>query len=324
MLITNYTRAIMKNQENYYLSEKIGCCLFAFLFLFHSFGLKAQENYKTEGGLNQLIEIQGVKINFSMRGNGTPVLLIHGWPQTMHEWEKISPELSKFHTVITLDLPGFGRSTPSLTGYSKRALASYIHAFIKALKLKEKTINIVGHDIGGQVAYAYARMYGNSVSKLVIIEVPVPGLDGWEERKYRLWHFGFHQQLDLPETLVQYNVPAYLNYFFQRAYNKTAMDQDEVGPYISSYSNPDTLHAGFELYRAFDQDVKDNMGYDKEKLKMPVLAIGGEHSLNTYVYDQLKNSTVNLQAAVIKNSAHWVPEEQPDLLAKRLIQFLAD
>ncbi|SEA77050.1 alpha/beta fold hydrolase [Pedobacter hartonius] len=269
--------------------------------------------------------VRDVELSYSIQGSGSPVLLIHGWPQTQDEWRHVVPLLTNDHTVITVSLPGIDGSGPSKEGYSKKELARYIHDLL--VKLGHNKITVVGHDIGGQVAYAYSKQFPEEVEAVVIIDVPIPGLPGWEHErgKWPRWHFAFHQQKDLPEILVRNNVADYLNYFFKGlSYNKQAMNDAEVQPFIEAYSNETTLVAGFELYRAFDQDAEDNKNI-LPKLKMPVLAIAGEHSrMKGPVYGQLKEAAEQLIGAIAPNCSHYIPEENPEWLAKRIIKFIAD
>jgi len=267
--------------------------------------------------------VEDVKLSYSLQGKGSPVLLIHGWPQTQDAWRHLVSLLRADYTVITVDLPGIGGSDPSKKGYSKKNLAQYLHELIVVLGYKK--IAVVGHDIGGQVAYAYARQFPEEVGAVAIIDVPIPGLPGWEEEraKWPRWHFAFHQQKDLPEILVRNNVADYLNYYFKGlSYNKQELSDAEVQPFISAYSNDSTLHAGFELYRAFEQDEVDNQGLFP-KLKMPVLAISGEHSrIKNTLYDQLKEAAERLTGDVAPACGHYIPEENPDWLAKRIMKFV--
>ena len=269
--------------------------------------------------------IREVKLCYSIQGSGSPVLLIHGWPQTQDAWRYLVPLLTENHTVITVDLPGIGGSSPSKMGYSKRELARYIRELL--LKLNYHKVTVIGHDIGGQVAYAYAKEFTEEVQSVVVIDVPIPGMPGWEQErgKWPRWHFAFHQQKDLPEILVRNNVASYLNYFFQGlSYNKGALNTAEVAPYIEAYSNEASLHAGFELYRAFDQDAEENQKGLSSKLKIPLLAIGGEYSrMKNSVSEQFEEVAEHLTWKIAPASGHYVPEEAPDWLAKTVIKFAA-
>ena len=268
--------------------------------------------------------IRDVKLCYSIQGSGSPVLLLHGWPETQDAWRYLVPLLTAYHTVITVDLPGIGGSSTSKMGYSKRELARYIRDLM--VKLNYHKVALIGHDIGGQVAYAYVKEFPKEVQSVVIIDVPIPGMPGWEQErgKWPRWHFAFHQQKDLPEILVRNNVASYLNYFFQGlSYNKRALNAAEVYPFIEAYSNEAVLHAGFEMYRAFDLDAEENQKSLSSKLKIPLLAIGGEYSrMKNSVFEQFKEVAEQLSWKIAPGSGHYIPEEAPDWLAKTIIEFV--
>ena len=138
-------------------------------------------------------------------------------------------------------------------------------------------------------------------------------------------HWAFHSFPDLPEALVSGKERIYLNSFFQNfSYNKAVFSEARVDRYVQAYSKPSSLHAGFEYYRALEKDAADNQDHESAKLTMPVLSIGGANSrLNKYVVDQLRAGTTRLTGDLAPESGHWIPEEQPEWLAKRLMEFIA-
>jgi pimeloyl-ACP methyl ester carboxylesterase len=119
--------------------------------------------------------INGIQMHYVIGGQGDPVVLLHGWPQTWYEWHKVMPALAKNYTVIAPDLRGLGDSSKPLTGYDGNTTAEDLYQLISQLDLKQK-INLVGHDIGVQTAYSYAAIHPDNVSKLVILDVPVLGI----------------------------------------------------------------------------------------------------------------------------------------------------
>jgi len=286
--------------------------------------MSVKSHHKTHPLEKKTEIIRDVKLCYSIQGSGSPLLLIHGWPQTQDAWRYLVPLLTVSHTVLTVDLPGIGGSSPSRTGYSKLELARYIRELM--VKLNYHKATLIGHDIGGQVAYAYAKQFTEEVQSVVVIDVPIPGMPGWEQErgKWPRWHFAFHQQKDLPEILVRNNVASYLNYFFQGlSYQKQALSSTEVQPFIEAYSNEETLHSGFEMYRAFDVDAEENQKSLLSKLKIPLLAIGGEYSrMKNSVAEQFEDVAEQLTWKIAPNSGHYIPEEVPDWLAKTIIEFI--
>lgn len=142
---------------------------------------------------HEQILVEGISLHVVQAGNPSarPIVLLHGWPQSWIEWQEVmSLAASEFH-AIAIDLPGIGGSKSPVTDSSKRALAAVVHGLIEQLDLKGATL--VGHDVGGMIAYAYLRRY-EDVAGVVIIDVVIPGLDPWDEvigNPY-IWHFAFH------------------------------------------------------------------------------------------------------------------------------------
>ena len=229
------------------------------------------------------------------------------------------PALSKNYTVIAPDLRGLGDSSKPLTGYDGKTVAEDIHQLVT--KLGFKTIFLVGHDIGGQIAYPYAAAHPSEVKRLVIMDAPTPGF--FPPKTPRFWWVLFHQTPDLPEALVQGKEMTYLSWFYHNlAYNPAAITQDDINEFVSHYSAPGGMRAGFEYYRAFPQDAIENQNYSKTKLTMPVLAVYGSYYpalggnvTNTALY-AMKTLAQNVRGIEIPNSGHWGPEESARLCDK--------
>jgi pimeloyl-ACP methyl ester carboxylesterase len=270
------------------------------------------------------IQAGPIRWHYISGGSGDVVVLLHGWPQTWFEWRDVMPDLAKRYRVIAADLPGLGDSAEAAS-YDKKSLAQHLRRLMAELKIT--SFHLVGHDMGGIVAYAYARQFPGDLKSVVLVDTPIPGLTGWDglRSQWPRWHFAFHNLPDLPEALVSGRERIYLNWFFQTlAYNKTVFSDARVDRYVQAYSRPSTLHAGFEYYRAFEKDAADNEDHATAKVSIPVLSIGGANSrLNKYVVDQLRAGTTRLTGDLAPESGHWIPEEQPAWLAKRLLDFFA-
>jgi pimeloyl-ACP methyl ester carboxylesterase len=267
----------------------------------------------------------GVQIHYVIGGHGNPVVLLHGWPETWYEWRHVMPTLAKNFTIIAPDLPGLGDSSKPSTGYDGKTVAEDIHQLVD--KLGFKTIFLVGHDIGAQIAYSYAAAHPTEVKRLVVSDKLFPGFapSGITEP----WWFVFHQTPDIPESLVQGKELMYLSWFYHNlAYNPAAITQDDINEFVSHYSAPGGMRAGFEYYRAFPQDAIENQNYSKTKLIMPVLAVfgsyypalGGNITGNPALYS-MKALAQNVRGIQIPNSGHWGPEERPDFVIKMLDNF---
>jgi pimeloyl-ACP methyl ester carboxylesterase len=274
---------------------------------------------------HHMTTVNGIQMHYVMGGKGDPIVLLHGWPQTWYEWRHVMPALAKNYTVIAPDLRGLGDSSKPLTGYDGKTIAEDIHQLVT--KLGFKTIFLVGHDIGTQVAYSYAAAHPTEVKRLVVMDFTIPGFG--PAGRMPLWWPIFHQTRDIPEALIQGKEMMYLSWFYQNlAFNPSAITQTDINEFVSHYSAPGGMRAGLEYYRAFPQDAIQNMNYSKTKLTMPVLALGagyiptlgGNITMPTIVYG-MQTLAQNATGIKVPNSGHWIPEERPDLVIKLLDNF---
>jgi pimeloyl-ACP methyl ester carboxylesterase len=271
--------------------------------------------------------VNGIQIHYVIGGHGDPVVLLHGWPETWYAWHHVMPALAKNYTVIAPDLRGLGDSSKPLTGYDGKTLAEDIHQLVTQLGFK--TIFLVGHDIGTQVAYSYAAAHPTEVKRLAVMELTIPGFV--PAGRMPLWWVIFHQTPDVPEALVQGKEMMYLSWFLHNlAFNPAAITQADINEYVSHYSAPGGMRAGFEHYRAFPQDAIQNQNNSKTKLTMPVLALGGGYiptfggniTMPTVIYG-MKILAQSVLGITVPNSGHFIPEEQPVLLVKLLNNFFS-
>jgi pimeloyl-ACP methyl ester carboxylesterase len=269
-------------------------------------------------------DVNGVRLHYVAAGNGEPIVLVHGFPQTWYEWRRIIPALAERFTVIAPDYRGAGHSSRPVTGYDKRTMATDLRELVRHLGFERAAI--VGHDIGLMVAYSYAAQFPEATSKLVAVDAPLPGTKVWDRISVdpRVWHFAFHGARDLPETLVAGREREYLTFFVNaRIYNTAAFTPEDLDHYVRAYAEPGAMRAGFEVYRAFEQDVRDNRELMKNRLTMPVLAVGGAHSTSGPLIEEMMREVADdVTGVVIPESAHWIPEENPDALLESLTTFL--
>jgi pimeloyl-ACP methyl ester carboxylesterase len=246
--------------------------------------------------------VNGIQLHYVIGGQGDPVVLLHGWPETWYAWHRVMPALAKNYTVIAPDLRGLGDSSKPVTGYDGKTLAEDIHQLVTQLGFK--TIFLVGHDIGSFVVYPYAAAHPTEVKRLVVMDVPPPGffpppqVNGGPP----LWWILFHQTPDVPEALTQGKEMEYLSWHYQNlAYNRAAITQEAINEYVSRYSAPGGMRAGFEHYRAMPQDAIQNQNYSKTMLTMPVLALaggyiptfGGNTTMPCRIWDEAISSKCN-------------------------------
>ena len=256
----------------------------------------------------------------------TTIVLLHGWPESSHEWRKVIPALSSRYTVIAPDLRGIGGSRATATGYDKVTLAEDIHELVTQLRLKN--VYVVGHDIGGMVAYAYARSHPEDLSGVAIIDIPIPGIDPWDTVRSApwAWHFGFNSTRVLAEALVAGRQEIYFRHFFNDfAVTPSAISHADRKAYADAYSKPESLRAGFEFYRTFPQDEAYNRSH-QDALSIPILLAGGDHSGGPMLPALEKGlraaGATSVKEAVIPNCGHWVAEEQPQALVQTIEDFV--
>lgn len=258
---------------------------------------------------------------------GAPVVLLHGWPQTWRSWDAVRQRLSEAgFRVYAVDLPGVNGSAPLDTAYTKARMARAVRDMAEALDLG--AVHLVGHDIGGLVAYAYASLYPASVRTVAILEIALPGIEPlWSQvnASPRSWHFDFHQAPDhVAERLLgDGDVGVYLNHFYDaNAGAPEALTREARDSYVRAYSNPDALSASFEWYRAFDADADAFRVFAESPLEMPVLALTAGPP---YLLEAMRTSglATDLDGGSYPNAGHWLPEERPGDLSNRLIQHFS-
>jgi pimeloyl-ACP methyl ester carboxylesterase len=272
----------------------------------------------------------GLRLHFVTAGaSERTVILLHGFPQTWWEWHRIIPPLVRAgFRVVAPDYRGAGSSWRPHGGYDKRTMAEDIHRLLHRHLQIDRPIALVGHDIGLMVAYAYAQAHRDEVSHLVVMDAPIPGTAVFERIRTdpRVWHFAFHNVRDLPEMLVAGRERPYLQAFYNaRTYDPSAISEADLDIYASAYAAPGAMRAGFELYRAFDQDVEDNRDALRRngRLGMPVLAVGGGTSTTgPLMAEMLREVADNVTALRVTRTAHWIAEENPGELTAALVKFL--
>lgn len=270
----------------------------------------------------QEIKTNGTTIHVRVGGKGPPVVLLHGYGETGDMWGPMAADLARDHTVVVPDLRGMGLSSKPKGGYDKKMQGADVAGVLDALKIDK--VDLVTHDIGNMVGYAFAAQYRDRVTKFVLIDAPLPGVGPWEEilKNPLLWHFRFGGP-DM-ERLVAGRERIYLDRFWNE-FSATPSRFTEASRkhYASLYARPGAMHAGFAQFAAFDQDAVDNKAFVAAgKLTMPVLALGGEKSFGLTMAEVMKFAASNVQGAIVPDSGHWIMEENPTATVKLVRTFL--
>ncbi|MEO7731343.1 MAG: alpha/beta hydrolase [Kofleriaceae bacterium] len=274
------------------------------------------------GFTSHLADVGAVKIHYVMGGSGPPLLLVHGWPETWYEWRKMMPALARRHTVIAVDLRGIGDSSLEPSGYDKKTLANDLFRLLAQLGYPKA--DVVGHDWGGPVAYAYAAQHTEAVNKLVLIEGSPFG--PWMESPEPFWFFHF---LRLPngyaEQLLTGREREFLSYFYNNheMHVVPVFGQDVVDVYTAAYARPGRMGPSYGLYRTIEDDVRDNTAFAKSKLTMPVMAVGAQKGAGQLALKSAAVVAANVTPLLFQNTGHFIPEERPEALTTAIEDFLA-
>jgi pimeloyl-ACP methyl ester carboxylesterase len=268
------------------------------------------------------IAVAGATIHTRIGGHGPAVVLLHGYGETGDMWAPLAARLARDHTVIAPDLRGMGLSSHPAGGYDKKTQGQDVTAVLDALKIGQTAV--VAHDIGNMVAYAFCAEQPQRVTRLVLMDAPIPGVGPWEEilKNPLLWHFHFGGP-DM-ERLVKGRERIYLDRFWNEfSADPRRWDEASRQHYAALYARPGAMHSGFEQFHAFDQDARDNHEFLKAgPLPMPVLAIGGDKSFGPTMAVVAQAAASNVKGVVIPGSGHWLMEEQPKATVAAIAEFL--
>lgn len=272
-------------------------------------------NFKSE-----FATVNGVKIHYVIGGKGEPLLLVHGFGQNWYMWNRLLPELSKHFTVIAPDMRGVGESGKPTGGYDKKNMAVDMHELMK--KLGFRHINLVGHDIGLMVAYAYAAQFPADVKKVALLDALLPGIEPvWSQVRAQAWWFGFFAQPHSGE-LVSGKVGLFFTDFWPTVgFKNNSFTPAERNEFIRAYSVPGATTGAFLWFGKFNQDAKDNVEFAKKKLPMPLPAMGADHSSASYLAAHCRLVATDVHEVIIKDAGHWIVQEQTAQVQKGLLDF---
>jgi pimeloyl-ACP methyl ester carboxylesterase len=267
-------------------------------------------------------EVDGLKFHYLTAGHGPALVLLHGYAETSLMWKPFIPELAARFTVIAPDLPGIGDSAIPTDGLDMKTAAIRMHALVRSLGVEKA--EVVGHDIGLMVAYAYAAQFPAEVTKLVLMDAFLPGVGDWQTvyNDPRNWHFRFNGPT--PEALVQGRERTY----FEHYWNDFAADKTHSIPesdrkfYAIDYGRPGRMRADWSYFVSFLEAAKDFAELSQTKLTMPVLSIGGEKASGEFLGAQVKLVATNATVIVLKNTGHWLMEENYKETTEALLKFL--
>jgi len=268
--------------------------------------------------------IDGLQMHYVVGGTGpTPILLLHGFTETWYGWLPLLNDLLPGHTVIAVDLPGFGDSTGELPAHNKRALAGYVHQLLDGLGFTEG-VQLVSHDAGGGIAFALATTWRTQFTGLLIMDFPiVGGALTYDQVRPLSYHFAFHAQEPIFEQLVTGRERTYLKYFYAVMSPEApdVMTRDVVDEYVRAYSRPGALRNGSRYYQAWEQDEIDNRQAMEQPLTIPVLMVAQRPLLDPFL-SAIRSAAPDATGWAL-DTGHWMLHEAPDEVLAIIRDFYA-
>jgi len=282
----------------------------------------------TDTFTSRYVDTGELRLHAVTGGDGPPLMLVHGWPQTWYAWRMLMPTLARDFSVVAVDQRGIGLSDKPQHGYDTATLASDLVALMDALG--HSRFALYGTDVGMPIAYALAADHRNRVDRLVVSEAPLPGISPSPplflppQLNERLWHLAFNQLPEINEQLVTGREDIFFGAEFDASAGTKKLPRDTVRYYIDTLAaDPDHLRGSFGFYRALPTSIAQNEQRKTRRLTLPVLAIGGAESSGEGVANTMKLTADDVETLVIPGCGHWVAEQAPDELLVALAAFLA-
>lgn len=274
---------------------------------------------------NHFTEVNDAKLHYVAGGQGQPLILIPGYPETWWAYHKVMPILAEKYTVIVVEMRGMGNSDKPLDGYDKKNMAKDIFDLVKELGYEK--VYIGGHDIGAHVAFSFAANYPEITSKLIMLDTPHPDAGMYQLPMLPIlgadylypWWLAFNQVKELPEQLLEGRMNLVIDWLYKKLlHNQESVSDFDKKVYSYAFNSKDAIRSSNSWYQAFPQDIEDSKTYSK--LNMPVIGIGG--SGYEMLKMSLRNLATNLQLKKIDDCGHFLLSEKPNETAKAIVDFL--
>jgi pimeloyl-ACP methyl ester carboxylesterase len=283
----------------------------------------------TDTFTSRYVDTGEVRLHAVTGGDGPPLLLVHGWPQTWYAWRMLMPALARDFQVVAVDQRGIGLSDKPEGGYDTGTLAGDLVALMEALG--HQRFAMYGTDVGMPIAYALAADHPERLDRLVVSEAPLPGVSPSPplflppQLNAKFWHLMFNQlPAEVNERLVRGREDIFFGAEFDASAGTNKLPDDAVRYYIDTIaSDPDALRGSFGFYRALGTTTAQNEQRKTRRLTLPVLAIGGAESGGEGAGKTMKLVADDVQTVVLPGAGHWVAEQAPEELLAALTAFLA-
>jgi pimeloyl-ACP methyl ester carboxylesterase len=264
------------------------------------------------------------RIAFDRVGDGEPILMISGFPSTRRSWDRLIPLLSQRYQCVPADLPSFGDSEILSAPASSENVARIFHEFVAANLIAP--VHVVAHDFGAWCAYSWALLHAADFKSLTLIDAGIPGVTLTDDLQLsdfkRKWNFIFQMLPDLPTELTKGREDTYVRWWYENKVHRAgSISPSEVAAYAAAYARPGRMDAAFDYCRNILVDMEFNKRAFAEKIRTPLLAVGGQYSIPT-MGASLRPYFSEVTSLTIHDCGHFVPEEQPEAFAKALLAFL--
>ena len=289
------------------------------------------------GFTSETVSVGGVCLHYWVGGNpeGQPVLLWHGFLSTGYAWRKVAPALADAGlSVLVPDMRGYGDSDKpeGVVGYDSRALAEEFRALVRLLGFgDDKPITLVAHDMGAPPALLWAADHPEEIAGLLYLEAPVmlsevlTNIISYTPEAMQqgsLWWWILPLAPGVPERLVVGNERAFLTWFYERATAKrAAIEPETVDEYLRTFSGREGVLGAMGVYRAAFTSIEQTTPLTKNKVRAPVVALGGANGLGARVRAMVKLVAADVRGGVIADCGHFVPEECPDEVVRRVLSM---
>lgn len=270
----------------------------------------------------------GIKQHYVEAGEGPPVILLHGFPETWYAWRHQIPVLGQRYRLIVPDLRGYGATEKPAAGYDKRTMARDIRALMSTLGIERAPV--IGHDRGARVGLRLAKDHPDAVERFAALDnIPTriifERMDAKVARAH--WFFIFNAVRDLPEALIAGREEIWLRFIFSGwTYDPQALTPDDIATYARAYAQHGALRGALEDYRAGEEDVKQDQADAAAKLACPTLALWGEEfESGGKMWDfpsVWREFADDLLTVLVPLCGHLPHEERPDVVNPALLAFL--
>ncbi|MEV6605217.1 alpha/beta hydrolase [Kutzneria sp. NPDC051319] len=279
-----------------------------------------QERAAELGLRSEHAAVNGTELHYVTGGQGEPVVLLPGWPETWWAYHKVLPRLAERHQVIAVDLRGMGASAKPDSGYDKKTMARDIHELIR--HLGHERADVVGHDIGAMVAFSLAANHPDTVGRVSMLDVahvnetfrrlPLLGPKA-------LWWWAFNQLDALPEQLLEGRARHLVDHIIDRlAVQRDAITDRDRAVYAEAYDTVAAIRASNGWFRALEQDIEDIGTY--EKVTAPILGLVAPW-VRARTEPGITNYATDARIVEVADTGHFIAEEAPDLVVDELTRF---